>query len=468
MKCFLWAFWLLLAAASLQAQSPSDPIRVWADGSSYAYFQDSSRSYVEVYCAVRRADFQFEVDSAYYTALALLYVEARDHHGVVVDSSSKLIPMGVKFLEDAYKKDVRIFEILPLLLPGGNYNIKVTAVDYKTKRSGLATFEISVRDFSTKNFMMSDLELAYAIDTLQVDSPGFDPLSSLIKANRLILPNPNRYFSNDDSLLYFYAELYNLAPGSGEGGDFEVKVTLRDNYGYDVREYPARRRHKPGTTAVLMDMINIAGITGGSYEVNVTVEDLATGNKSNATKEFLVIYNFDQLAPTQIIEGQFTQADADLMESVIKYITTKEEKSLYRDLDLEGKKNFLAQFWERKNPAPGSKVNVFKNEIFRRFAYANQYYSTSLVNRTDGWKTDRGRIYITYGQPDNIERNPSSMGQKPFEKWYYDRLPDQAGGDYCLFVDLDGYGNYRLVHATIKGEIQNPEWEENLEKEQIR
>ncbi len=79
---------------------------------------------------------------------------------------------------------------------------------------------------------------------------------------------------------------------------------------------------------------------------------------------------------------------------------------MYRDLDLEGKKAFLAQFWDRKNPKPGSPVNEFKNEIFRRFAYANQYYSTTLVSKDDGWKTDRGRIYITYGNPDNIERHP--------------------------------------------------------------
>ncbi len=464
-----WAMALLIvSAAALQAQGNIEPIRVWADGSSYIYFQDRTKTYVEIYAAIQRADFQFEVDSNYYSALALLYVEAKDHHGAVIDSSSKLVPMGVRFLDDAYKSDVRIFEVLPLLLPSGAYSIKVTAVDYKTKRSGLATFDLQVRDFTTDNFAMSDLELAYSIDTLEVNSPGFDPLSSLIKANRRVLPNPNRYFSNEDTLVYFYAEVYNFAQGTGEGENFEVKVLLRDNYGFDMREYPVKRRHKPGTSAVLMEKVNIAGIPGGTYELSAIVEDLATGNKTSASKKFWMIYNFEQLAPTQLAPDQFTQADADLMENVIKYVTTKEEKALYRDLDLEGKKNFLGQFWERKNPSPGSKINTFKNEIFRRFAYANQYYSTSLIAREDGWKTDRGRIYITYGQPDNVERKPSAMGQKPYEKWYYDRLPDQAGGDYCLFVDQDGYGNYRLVHSTIKGEIQNPEWERDIESESYR
>ena len=59
------------------------------------------------------------------------------------------------------------------------------------------------------------------------------------------------------------------------------------------------------------------------------------------------------------------------------------------------------------------------------------------------------------------------MGSKPYEVWHYDRLPDQKGNDRCLFVDEDGYGNYRLVHSTLRGEVSNPDWEARLTEDRL-
>ncbi len=463
-RLILCACLLLAMTGAVWAQAPSEPIRIWADGTSYLHFQDRTRSYVEIYCAFQRSDFQFEDKEGKFEAIAFLYAEAIDKNGVLVDSSSRFVVMSVQFLEDAYKKDVRIFEVLPLLLQPGHYNLRVTAVDVTTKRSGMATFEYVVRDFSGDKLMMSDLELAY--DIKPIDSLA--PPSSLVKANRRVLPNPNRYFSNEDSIVYYYAEIYNLAERSGASKEFEVQVTLHDAFGFELRKYAAKHHQKPGPTAVLTDAVPVTGIPGGAYELHVEIQDIATGIKASTMKKFMLIYGFEQLSPTMSDSNSFTEADAALMEQVIKYISTSEEKDMYRELDLQGKKAFLAQFWDRKNPRPGAPVNEFKNEIFRRYAYVNQNYSTTLLARDDGWKTDRGRIYITYGNPDNVERHPSSMGQKPFERWFFDRLPGQSGGDYCLFVDLDGYGNYRLVHSTLKGEISNPEWEAKVENDLLR
>jgi GWxTD domain-containing protein len=150
------------------------------------------------------------------------------------------------------------------------------------------------------------------------------------------------------------------------------------------------------------------------------------------------------------------------MKQVIHFISSADEKKLYEELDLQGKKKMLASFWEERDPTPGTMVNEYKNEIFRRFMYANYYFSSTLIERTNGWRSDRGRVYITYGEPDEIERHPSSIGTKPYMRWTYDHLPGQSGGDFFIFVDEDGYGNYRLIHSTLRGEISNPDWQERL------
>ncbi len=447
------------ATQSQTQTATQEPIHVWADASSYKYYQDSTKSYVEIYTGVKRADFQFEELDGEYRAGCLLYAEAIDTAtNAVVDSVSDLISLRVKYLEDAYDNSVRQFEVLAMLLPPGVYRMKVTAVDVITKRSGISTFGLSVKNYDTHDLMASDIEFAYDIRPV----PNDKMKSDMIKAHRIIQPNPNRYVSNDDSLLYVYLEVYNLGVPTGDSDKFELKPSLHDRFGYEIRDYPVQTLGKPGTSAVVTKGIPIFGIPGGEYELDLAITDKATGEQTTTSKSFVMIYSFDQLAPTMTRAGQFTEEDADLMAKVIRYISTKEEKKTYDQLDLNGKRQFLTQFWERKNPKPGNGINVYKDDIFRRFAYANQNFSTNLVDRTDGWRTDRGRIYITYGDPDDIVRHPSQMDNKPVEIWRYYSLPGQRGNDYCIFVDQNGYGDYQLMSSSLIGEIKNPQWDNLL------
>jgi GWxTD domain-containing protein len=466
MKHFLLSMALILTVSAMaMAQQPEQvqpPLRVWADGASYAYFQDRTKSYVEVYVALQRKDIQFEDMQGFYEGKVYLYLEVMDESGKMVDSLGKWVPIDVKYLEDALGakgEDVRIFEAIPCALPPGKYKMRLTAIDGISKRTGVSTFEITVKSFVSDNLDISDLEMAYDIVPMKTDTI----LSALMKADRRVIPNPSRYISNEDSLLYFYCEVYNLAQREGASDEFEIKATLLDSYGYELREYPVVRNKKPGTTAVITEALPVKGLPGGSYELNVRVEDIATGRKVVSTKKFMLIYAFDQLTPTMTSPDSLTVDDAKLMEQVIRYITSKEEKETYNELNLEGKKLWLKAFWDRKNPNADSKVNTYKNEIFRRFLYANYYYSGSAVKRTDGWSSDRGRVYIQYGPPDQIDQRPSTMDQKPYERWLYFRIPGQSGGNYFIFVDETGYGNYQLRHSTVKGETSNPLFENLIE-----
>ena len=74
---------------------------------------------------------------------------------------------------------------------------------------------------------------------------------------------------------------------------------------------------------------------------------------------------------------------------------------------------------------------------------------------TPGWRTDRGRVYIIYGPPDEVERYPYSENMKPYEIWHYYNL---QGGVIFVFGDRTGFGSYELLHSTLVGEIKNEEW----------
>src|SRR5208337_356476 len=88
----------------------------------------------------------------------------------------------------------------------------------------------------------------------------------------------------------------------------------------------------------------------------------------------------------------------------VPYIITSEERGAFKKLTTDDEREqFIESFWERRNPNPGSPENEFKEEYYRRIAYANEHYASGI----QGWRTDRGRIYIMYGPADEVESHPS-------------------------------------------------------------
>src|SRR5215470_5270588 len=144
------------------------------------------------------------------------------------------------------------------------------------------------------------------------------------------------------------------------------------------------------------------------------------------------------------------------LEEDVAYIITDEEKAAFKALKTdEEREQFIEQFWLRRDPTPDSIENEFKEDHYERIAYANERFASGIP----GWKTDRGRIYILYGKPDEIESHPSggtydrpieegggTTSTFPFEIWRY-RYIEGIGNEVLLeFVDPSLSGEY---HMTI-------------------
>ena len=138
------------------------------------------------------------------------------------------------------------------------------------------------------------------------------------------------------------------------------------------------------------------------------------------------------------------------------YIITAEEKAVFLALkSAEERDRFIAQFWARREPAPGAGTGKFKNEHYRRLAYANKWFAARDV---PGWKTDRGRIYILYGEPDGKEAHPQrefwqaggSVPVYPFEIWRYRRIPAIGDDVEFRFVDRALDGKYALETNPVR------------------
>lgn len=143
-----------------------------------------------------------------------------------------------------------------------------------------------------------------------------------------------------------------------------------------------------------------------------------------------------------------------LNEDVV-YIITDQEKAAFKKLQTdEEREQFVEQFWRRRDPTPDTEENEYKEELYRRIAYANEHYASGIP----GWKTDRGMIYIKYGPPDEIESHPSGgtyqrpiqegggeTSTYPFEDWRY-RYLDGIGTNIIIeFVDPTMTGEYHMT-----------------------
>jgi GWxTD domain-containing protein len=98
-------------------------------------------------------------------------------------------------------------------------------------------------------------------------------------------------------------------------------------------------------------------------------------------------------------------------------------------------KRFL-EFWKKKDPSPNNEENEVFDEYFRRVAYANEHFSSYI----EGWKSDRGMVFIMLGPPNNVDRHPFEYDSKPYEIWEYYNLNRSF-----VFLDQTGFGDYRLI-----------------------
>jgi GWxTD domain-containing protein len=152
-----------------------------------------------------------------------------------------------------------------------------------------------------------------------------------------------------------------------------------------------------------------------------------------------------------------------LNQDVLYLITDRERAAFQKLTSDEERSEFIRQFWLRRDPTPGTPENEFKVEHYRRIAYANQHFGATNLG---GWKTDRGRIYIVWGPPDEIESHPSGGAYErpqadgggvtstfPFEAWRY-RYVEGMGNNIILeFVEKTGTGEFRMAMDRQEKEI---------------
>jgi GWxTD domain-containing protein len=139
------------------------------------------------------------------------------------------------------------------------------------------------------------------------------------------------------------------------------------------------------------------------------------------------------------------------LERDVCYIITNEERDAFVRLTTDAERDkFIDHFWEIRNPNPGSPTNTYKEEIYRRIAYADQWYGH--FDGGEGWRTDRGRVYITLGAPKQVGRYLGFANIRPMEIWFYSNdHPALPPFFYVVFYQRENGSEFRLYSPYMDG-----------------
>jgi len=345
---------------------------------------------------------------------------------IIVESAESTINPEIFFI------DKIVVEVTP-----GIYKFRI---DVRDRFGGeKIVWEKTLEEILPAQTQLSDVEL-----TSFQQANTSDRFINFKRDNIIFLVNPNHLFNPEEQPeLGYYFELYLPDTLKGEHLQEDLKIISQNDSVY----YEQLQEFTPDSSKkIFYDTISIDNWKPGTYQLVVNIKDEKDSILAS-TKEMLYI------APPK---PTLTEEDVEEEYKYAKYFMSSSERNFFNSLeDNESKMNFLNRFWRANDPNPKTEKSEFREEIIKRVNYANEHFS----HFKDGLETDRGRIYIRYGKPEEIIERGFDFRARPYIIWKY----YQGGKRVYIFVDFSGQGDYQLVYSQNDSrETTDPNWRDYL------
>jgi len=368
----------------------------------------------------------------------LLYTQT-DSSGLVAEFSVRLELAGldnsfrqegtilkrarIRSFQEAFAAQRSFVDGFSVTAPPGKYRFKIAIAETSSAGQNEGAREDTV--------VLKGFHDGLSLSSLQVGSTA---LTDTATGAVSVVPNPTHRFPDKGlEALYVYYEGYNLSPDSET---YRVRAAIvRTRAGKPdtlVRTKPLSKP-KRGTNVAYALGVSVAGVEPGAYTFGLELTDPATKKSVTESRDFAI----GSTAPEPIAAGPGLDSLTPLEQKYvdqIQYLATPNQIAQYKALSDIGKRAFLAKFWGVRNLA----------EFSRRMETADGRFQRPKVR---GFNTDRGRIYVKYGEPDAIEQKVVEAETRPREYWHYYNT-----GYVFIFIDLSGDANYRLAWTNAKGE----------------
>jgi GWxTD domain-containing protein len=341
----------------------------------------------------------------------------------------------------------------------GLYRVRVRAVP----EGGTAIEQdVEVRAFAGRP-PISDLVLATGPSRVASDTELLAP-GEIRRAGLAMRTTPVPRLSPTDAALTYYAETYPWA-GAARAGDLRVEVLGEG--GRNIVSTPPRAIQVDPRGGIVRGSVDLAGLPEGSFRLRLSVRlgDSALVVEAPFRMGPLVVAASGTSAPggSDPFEGASEERLDSLYAPLAYLLDQRTEAGVYDRLSVEGKRRFLREFWRRRDPTPEDADNPAMVDFYRQVAYTNQAFRQSRAGSLLGWRSDRGRIYLRYGRPDEVLRRPVAS-PRPYEVWKYTR--DRPF--WYVFFDRNALGDYVLIGTNDRREPGMQNWETYLGSENVQ
>ena len=388
----------------------------------YAYFraEDSNLVRLDLYYQVHNRGLSFSLSEGHYLANYELNITLLDDKGLEVKSFTRDRQI-VAADESGTRVDFRTSQI-SVDLPPGKYVAHFKLKDKASSRINQQEMEIKLEPLHGKTPVMSRIEFTQAFQKSTEQENVFS------KGDILVVPSVSRLFGSLDSdrIVYYY-EIY---PGSDSAEKVVVETRIRhyrrgmiyrDTLHLTLGTLPERQLRE----------VSLTDFLPGEYELDITLLGRRNKKLDGATQLFRVAWTQEGMVRND-------------------WKATVQQLRLFSDDvdvgDMEDLKTFEArvkafdQFWAERDPTEGTAENEARTAFYYRVRIANERFG---IMRMEGWRSDRGRIYIQYGEPDFMVEEPFSLSNHPYQVWQYTRISPNRR---FVFVDENEDGDYRLQY----------------------
>jgi len=451
--CVAAALWVGLAASGAVAPLPGQEDGALGLTAVRFYRPLAQQTFVEVFCQVPLASLGALADRSRQAAYRVA-VSVRDSTSLELLRQSWVRTVDGSLLGVAGAASAEHFQFAG---PPGRYVVEVAITD---SASGRVTRQRTVVTAYAQRPAASDLVVVSAVRSAGAGDTA--PRAGEFQRGSLFLETSGRpVATSEQARLGYYLELY-----AARAETVSVAGRVVDGGGKQLVATSPQRIVVPVGGGATTAMLDLSGLPPGRYRLELVL-DTPDSQVVRGAPFGINALGSRPLAPagreaSDSLTG-LTEAQLDSMYAPLVYLMGPGERGIYPPLTVEGKRAFLRQFWAKRDPTPGTAANEFEAVFYRTVAEADNRFHEGGASGVPGWRTDRGRIFIRYGAPDEVLDRPQAGSSRPYQVWKYTgRKPRKF-----IFLDTSLLGNYELIWTDERREPSRPDWQELLGSEAL-
>ncbi len=367
---------------------------------------------------------------------------------------------------DLNKVNFGIIDQQRFSLPNGEYELEIEIADINNPEvPAFKTIETILLDYNTTDVQISAIQLVENFELTQNES-------ILTKNGYDLIPLVYAYYPESVNQLRFYSEIYNTQIVFGEESKYLANYYIESYEGMSkMKDFFSRKRMDSKPVNILLNTIDITQLPSGNY--NLVVEIRNQNNEVAALNKVFfqrsnpkVQYNLSDLASVNVgntFVNRIVQIDTlrDYLHCIAPVASENERDYAYnlsKTSDIATMQRFFYNFWQKRSyDDPETAWQNYLQEVLK----VNVAYKTPVKR---GYNTDRGRVYLKYGPPNNLVEVYSEPGAYPYEIWHYYTLGNQRNKRF-VFATKDMVTNdFVLIHSDAIGELSNYRWQLDIYK----